>query len=155
MSKRSHKIEGIKVYFLFLLDDRRIRIQEAQKHVDPVDPDSDPQLTIVFGQCRTDPYVFGPPRFGICHYLYGSGSGSFHLQAKKVKEKPWFLSNKQKNFEKNNFCWHLVSHWRKKALSWSKAGSRLVSQWCGIGSVPKCQFQNVTDPQHYVWRPVL
>ncbi len=33
-----------KVFFLlFLLNDRRIRIQEAQKHVDPVDPDPDPQ----------------------------------------------------------------------------------------------------------------
>ncbi len=32
-------------FLLFLHDDRRIRIriQEAQKHVDPVDPDSDPQ----------------------------------------------------------------------------------------------------------------
>jgi hypothetical protein len=28
-------------FLLFLHDDRRIRIQEAQKHVDPVDPDSD------------------------------------------------------------------------------------------------------------------
>ncbi len=26
-------------FLLFLLDDRRIRIREAQKHVDPVDPD--------------------------------------------------------------------------------------------------------------------
>jgi hypothetical protein len=37
-SKRSKKTVGIKVFLLFLLDDRRIR--EAQKHVDP-DPDSD------------------------------------------------------------------------------------------------------------------
>jgi hypothetical protein len=39
-SKRSHKTVEIKV----LLNDRRIRIriQEDQKHVDPVDPDSDP-----------------------------------------------------------------------------------------------------------------
>jgi hypothetical protein len=29
-------------FLLFLLNDRRIRIQEAQNHVDPVDPDSDP-----------------------------------------------------------------------------------------------------------------
>jgi hypothetical protein len=28
-----------KVVLLFLLDDRRIRIREAQKHVDPVDPE--------------------------------------------------------------------------------------------------------------------
>jgi hypothetical protein len=41
-SKRSHKAVGIKVFLIFLLGDRRIRIQEAQKHVDPVDPDSDP-----------------------------------------------------------------------------------------------------------------
>jgi hypothetical protein len=41
-SKRSHKTIEIKVFFfLCLLNDRRIRfwIQEAQKHVDPVDPD--------------------------------------------------------------------------------------------------------------------
>ncbi len=53
-SKRSHKAEGIKVFLTFWLVDRRIqirihtsdwwiriRIQEAQKHVDPVDPDPD------------------------------------------------------------------------------------------------------------------
>ena len=33
------------LFLLFLHDDRRIRIQEAQKHMDPVDldPDPDPQ----------------------------------------------------------------------------------------------------------------
>ncbi len=36
-SKRSHKAVGIKFILLFLPDDRRI--QEAKKHVDPVDPD--------------------------------------------------------------------------------------------------------------------
>ncbi len=54
-SKRRHKAEGIKVFLTFWLGDRRIqirihtsdwwiriRIQEAQKHVDPVDPDPDP-----------------------------------------------------------------------------------------------------------------
>jgi hypothetical protein len=43
-SKRSHKTVQIMVFLkLFLLNDRRIRIryQEAQKHVDPVDPDPD------------------------------------------------------------------------------------------------------------------
>jgi hypothetical protein len=53
--KKNHKAVGIKIV-LFLLGDKRIwirihtyvkririRIQEAQKHVDPVDPDSDPQ----------------------------------------------------------------------------------------------------------------
>ncbi len=51
-SKRSHKAEGINVFLTFLLGERRIQsrihtsdwwiriqIQEAQKHVDPVDPD--------------------------------------------------------------------------------------------------------------------
>jgi hypothetical protein len=49
------RIQGFSDYFcmmiegsgLFLHDDRRIRIQsrirEAEKHVDPVDPDSDPE----------------------------------------------------------------------------------------------------------------
>ncbi len=38
-SKRSHKKVKARFFSLFLLDDRRIRIREAQKHVDPVDPD--------------------------------------------------------------------------------------------------------------------
>ncbi len=38
--KRSHKTVGIKVFLRFLVADRRIRIREAQKHVDP---DSDPE----------------------------------------------------------------------------------------------------------------
>jgi hypothetical protein len=46
-SKRSHIAVRIKVFLLFWLGDRRIqiriRIHEAQKHVDPVDPDPDPQ----------------------------------------------------------------------------------------------------------------
>ncbi len=29
-------------FLLFLFDDRRIRIRMAQKHMDPTDPDSDP-----------------------------------------------------------------------------------------------------------------
>jgi hypothetical protein len=42
-SKRSHKTVKSRFFLLNLLNDRRIRIriQEAQKHVDPVDPDSD------------------------------------------------------------------------------------------------------------------
>jgi hypothetical protein len=39
-SKRSRKAIGIMVFLTFLLGDRRI--QEAQKHVYPVDPDTDP-----------------------------------------------------------------------------------------------------------------
>jgi hypothetical protein len=31
------------LFLLFLHDDRRIRIREAQKHVDPVEPDPDPE----------------------------------------------------------------------------------------------------------------
>jgi hypothetical protein len=36
---KSHKIVGIRFFLLFLHDDRMIRIQEAQKHVDLVEPD--------------------------------------------------------------------------------------------------------------------
>ncbi len=36
---RSHKPVGIKDFLLFLLDEIRIRIQEAQKHTDYADPD--------------------------------------------------------------------------------------------------------------------
>jgi hypothetical protein len=39
-SKRSHKTVGIKVFLTILLDRR---IQESQKHMDPTDPDPDPQ----------------------------------------------------------------------------------------------------------------
>jgi hypothetical protein len=42
-SKRCHKTAEIKIFLLNFLNDRRIRIREAQKHVDPVDPDSDPE----------------------------------------------------------------------------------------------------------------
>ncbi len=43
--KKSHKTVEIKVSLTIFDNDRRIliRIQEAQKHVDPVDPDPDPQ----------------------------------------------------------------------------------------------------------------
>ncbi len=48
--QKSYKTVGVKVFLLFLLDDRRIRIRistsdqwiriwEAQKHVNPVDPE--------------------------------------------------------------------------------------------------------------------
>ncbi len=55
-SKRSHKTLGIKFFLLFLLDDRRIRsqiwirIREAQRHVDPVDPDPEHWLTAKGGK---------------------------------------------------------------------------------------------------------
>jgi hypothetical protein len=39
-SKSIHKQQKSRLFLLFLLDDGRI--QEARKHVDPVDPDSDP-----------------------------------------------------------------------------------------------------------------
>jgi hypothetical protein len=35
------KMYELRFFLLFLLDDRRIRIQEAQKHIDPTDPDLD------------------------------------------------------------------------------------------------------------------
>ncbi len=46
-SKRSHKTVGIKVFLTYLLtmevSGSGFRIQGAQKHTDPTDPDSDPQ----------------------------------------------------------------------------------------------------------------
>jgi hypothetical protein len=41
--QRIRKTEGINVFSLLLLDDRRIGIREAQKHLDPMDPDLDQQ----------------------------------------------------------------------------------------------------------------
>ncbi len=54
-------------FLLFLHDDRRIRIQirEAKKHVDPVDPDSDPEHWF---------FVSVPGWVGIPNF-YGFGSG--------------------------------------------------------------------------------
>ncbi len=37
-SKRSQKTIGINVFLTIFSNDRMIRIREAQKHVDPVDP---------------------------------------------------------------------------------------------------------------------
>jgi hypothetical protein len=39
--KEATKQKKSRFFLLFLLNDRRIRIQEAQKHVDPEDPDPD------------------------------------------------------------------------------------------------------------------
>jgi hypothetical protein len=47
MSKRSHKTAEIKVFLLFLPNDRRI-----EKHVDPVDPDPGPQ------HCEKHEWIF-------------------------------------------------------------------------------------------------
>jgi hypothetical protein len=38
------------------------------------------------GVVDPDPNVFGHPGSRIRHYLYGSGSESFHQQAKKVRK---------------------------------------------------------------------
>jgi hypothetical protein len=57
----------------------RIRIREAQKHVDPVDPDPE--------HCKKMD-VFGPPGSGSTSQRYGSGSGSgtFYYNAKIVRK---------------------------------------------------------------------
>jgi hypothetical protein len=50
-SKRSHKTVGIKVFLQFLLDEKnpdpsvRSTDPEAQKHMDPTDPDPQPWFT--------------------------------------------------------------------------------------------------------------
>jgi hypothetical protein len=107
-------------------------------------------------------------RIRIHHYLYGSGFGSFHQQAKKVTKTListflWvrfdFFSLKKadvnvlsksiepKNFlNKNFFCWNLVSHWQKNKIRiririWN------VSQW--YESADPDPYQNVTESQHY------
>jgi hypothetical protein len=76
-------------------------------------------------------YVYGPPGSGSgpAIILYGSGSGSFHQQAKKVSEAliplfcyffltfslwvpvpPKVKSKKTLKKKLLIFCWHLVSH---------------------------------------------
>jgi hypothetical protein len=55
-SKRSHKTVEIKVFLTFCTNDRRIqiRIQEAQKHVEPVDSEPDLQHCLVVHLCPED-----------------------------------------------------------------------------------------------------
>ncbi len=71
-SKRSHKAVGIKVFLLFLLGDRRIQIQETQKHTDP-DPHHSFKLIICI-----NPQALGPDkgraRFGSQHFEIHSAS---------------------------------------------------------------------------------
>jgi hypothetical protein len=45
------QIKKSRFFLLYLLNDRRIRIREAQKHVDPVDPD--PARTLIFTFVKT------------------------------------------------------------------------------------------------------
>jgi hypothetical protein len=56
--------------------DRRIQIQESRKHTETI--------SVV----DLDPYVFGPPRSvsGSVSHMYGSGSRSFHHQAKTARK---------------------------------------------------------------------
>jgi hypothetical protein len=49
--------------------------------------------------------------------------------------------NKQKNLEKNLFCWHLESHCQKREGSESGSGIQ-----CTDPRIPDL-FQNVTDPE--------
>ncbi len=107
--------------------------------------------------CGSGSGCFWASRIRISHYFYGSGS--FHQQAKKKVRKTlissilwllfyfnlqyenWFKMYRylqkvksKKLGKKTIFCWHLVSHWRKKQ------GPRIR-----IGSVPKCHGS--TTPQ--------
>ncbi len=43
LKEKKSKTRIFVLFFLMKKDDRRIRIREAQKHVDPVDPNSDPE----------------------------------------------------------------------------------------------------------------
>ncbi len=51
-SKKSHKIINSRFFLLFLHDDRRIRIRESKKHVDPVDPKHCTVLLYIPWDCR-------------------------------------------------------------------------------------------------------
>ncbi len=55
-------------------------------------------------------------------------------------------SNKQKNYKKTLFCWHLGSHWRKEQSSLRNQGSGSVPRchWSGtlLNSEPKCRGSN-------------
>jgi hypothetical protein len=66
-------------FLLFLLDDRRIRIQEAQKHLDPMDPDPQHWLTEVyyraedvrlFASIARQQKFLGKTIRTFCYYIY-------------------------------------------------------------------------------------
>ncbi len=117
-----------------------------------------------------DPYIFGPPgsgsiiintdpalaRIRIHHYLYGSGFGTFHHQAKIVWKTLiftvlWllydFLSLKNdvnlpsKSNQQKNFLW----------ASWRPLTNRTGSRRRLYRSADPDPYQNVTDPQHCLW----
>ncbi len=74
------RIHNILVWIRIRASDYWIRIQEAQKHVDP-DPDSDPQhwfaqvFFVQFDQNRVLRITFVLSRIrGYVHLIYGSGS---------------------------------------------------------------------------------
>jgi hypothetical protein len=58
--QKSHKTVRVKVFLLFLFDYRGIRIREAQKRMDPVDPDPDPEHCCqILSALRIDERVAG------------------------------------------------------------------------------------------------
>jgi hypothetical protein len=92
--KKSHKIVGIKVFLLFLHDDRRIRIQshtsdkwirirEAQKHVDPVDPGSDPDPGHCEKEIKWDQRTEKGQRQTLCKFLFLGNNGTSKLFIRK------------------------------------------------------------------------
>jgi hypothetical protein len=58
MSKGSNKTEEIKVFLLFLLDDRRSRIRKAQKLADITAKDLEHWLKVLYSMQKITPKVF-------------------------------------------------------------------------------------------------
>ncbi len=110
-------------------------------------------------------YVFGPPRSRSVIYLYrswsGSGSGSFHQQAKKCFVTSLLLlslknyvnvpskRNKHKNLRDNRTKYFLFASWRsltKKQNPELEPDPDAFGQ--RYGSVDPNSYQNATDPEY-------
>ncbi len=115
-----------------------------------------------------DPHVFGPPGSGSISQRYGSGSGSFYHQAKKVRKTLiptalWLFifenvvhvpskSNKQKNCLKNLFFVGILGRSVTKiAGSGSASGSGYISQRHGSADPDPDPHQNFMDPQQCIF----
>ncbi len=73
-----------------MLDIREERVEEALEFAgshlaERGEEDTQVSCRVSSSVVDPDPYVFGPPETGSVIILYGSGSRSFHQQAKKSK----------------------------------------------------------------------
>jgi hypothetical protein len=104
-------------FFLFLLDDRRIRIQETQKHMDPtdtdLDSDPDPQHCLPVKKCDLG------ARAGSCYN--GAATSGYHCTSAVFLESQDILSAWCKKilcyFDMESFYTKISSHPRSTSTA--------------------------------------